>query len=445
MSQIDNIVRVNISRNTTQINIDAFDIPLLLVPMTDQDTSFTDRVRTYTDVQGVADDLGVNHIGYLMAQKLMGGALKPATFKIGKVNTQAGAVETYVEALAKVQELDDTWYAVMAASHLDEDIMSLAQFVQPQRKMYFTSTADQKAKSLEQTVVYTAEYEFPAATFKDGDRHTLTIAGEKFISTYDEDTATWSAWDFAGTNPQFQGQFNQVGNKLTVTNGDLAFTITRITQILEGTETVFTNLPKTDPKGMDIGQRLKFMGFDRTEIMFSDTADAEFPECAWVGPQIVEVPGSNTWEYKSLAGVTKSNFSDSVISLLESRGYNYYIEIKGANVTRRGKVAQGEWIDVMILVDWLHSRIQEQIFFRLINSRKIPYTDAGAVIIENEIRSVLAQAVANNGIDQYTVQSPRVLSIPEMQRASRTMGDFTFDARLAGAVSVVVIRGVVHA
>lgn len=119
--------------------------------------------------------------------------------------------------------------------------------------------------------------------------------------------------------------------------------------------------------------------------------------------------------------------------------------MKGANITRRGKVAQGEWIDVMILVDWIHARIQEQIFFRLINSKKIPYTDAGAVIIENEIRSVLSQAQSNGGIDQFTVRSPRVLSIPEMQRNARVMGDFTFDARLAGAVSVVIIRGVVHA
>lgn len=99
----------------------------------------------------------------------------------------------------------------------------------------------------------------------------------------------------------------------------------------------------------------------------------------------------------------------------------------------------------MILVDWIHARIQEQVFFRLVNTKKIPFTDAGATMIENEIRSVLTQATLNGGIDGFTVTAPRVLSIPEMQRNARVMGDFTFDARLAGAVSVVVIRGVVHA
>lgn len=99
----------------------------------------------------------------------------------------------------------------------------------------------------------------------------------------------------------------------------------------------------------------------------------------------------------------------------------------------------------MILVDWLRARIQEQIFYRLVNTKKIPFTDAGATMIENEIRSVLSQAEVNGGIDGYTVTAPRVLSIPEMQRNARVMGDFTFEARLAGAVSVVIIRGVVHA
>lgn len=98
----------------------------------------------------------------------------------------------------------------------------------------------------------------------------------------------------------------------------------------------------------------------------------------------------------------------------------------------------------MILVDWIYARLQEQIFYRLVNTRKIPYTEAGATMIENEIRSVLTQAQANGGIDTFTVTSPRVLSIPEIQRAAREMGVFKFVARLQGAVSIVRIEGVVH-
>lgn len=447
MSQIDNIVQVNISRNTTQIEIEAFDIPLLMVEMTDADAGFTDRVRTYTDIDGVIDDLGINHVGTLMAQKLLSGDIKPATFKIGKVNKEVGDEESYPEALAAVDEFDDTWYIVITQSHTDADIFETANYIQSQRKLYATSTSSQLALDQSQTVEYTATVQFDIGTPTTGDQLNVIIAGEQYRSSYS--SGSWGAWAYVGSGTgTFDGTFtlDTLTDILTVEN-DIAFTVTRANQLVGSTtiQVPAENVSRTDPIGMDIGQRLRFMGLDRTFVMFSNTADSEYPEASWVGPQIVEVPGSNTWEYKTLVGTTVSRLTSTQINILENRGYNYYIRVKGANITRRGKVAEGEWIDVMILVDWLHARIQEQIFFRLINSRKIPYTDAGAVIIENEIRSVLAQANANGGIDQYTVTSPRVLSIPEMQRAARIMGDFTFDARLAGAVSVVVIRGVVHA
>lgn len=448
MSQIDSIVQVNISRNTTQIDIAAFDIPLLLVPMTDSDAGFTDRVRTYTDLEGVAADLGTNHVGYTMARSLLSGQLRPATFKIGKVNKQTGDEETYAEALLAVEELDDTWYIVMAASHLDEDINDLASTIQAMRRIYATSTSSQLALQQSQTVDYTATVKFDLTGATEDDTVAIIIAGEKYQSV--RGASTWGAFAYVGSGTgTFAGTFTlDPLTGITTVKNSIAYTITSASQAIAAGLT--GNVPaedisSTDPVGMDIAQRLQFRGMDRTFVMFSNTADSEFPECGWVGPQIVEVPGSNTWEYKQIAGTTVSKLTSSQITILESRGYNYYIEVKGANITRRGKVAQGEWIDVMILVDWIHARIQEQIFFRLINSKKIPYTDAGAVIIENEIRSVLSQAQSNGGIDQFTVRSPRVLSIPEMQRNARVMGDFTFDARLAGAVSVVIIRGVVHA
>ena len=77
----------------------------------------------------------------------------------------------------------------------------------------------------------------------------------------------------------------------------------------------------------------------------------------------------------------------------------------------------------------------------MINVLKIPVTDAGLLIIENEIRSVLALAQSNNLIDVgWTVQTPPVLSIPPTLRAQRAAGVFVIKARLAGAVRFVDIE-----
>lgn len=67
-------------------------------------------------------------------------------------------------------------------------------------------------------------------------------------------------------------------------------------------------------------------------------------------------------------------------------------------------------------------------------------------IVENEIRSVLNQGVANGGIavnPTYTVVSPNVLAIPQTQRAQRILGDFQFTFRLAAGVHKVIVRGIV--
>ena len=98
----------------------------------------------------------------------------------------------------------------------------------------------------------------------------------------------------------------------------------------------------------------------------------------------------------------------------------------------------------MIFIDWVQARLEEQIFYRIATKSKIPYTQAGAMIIESEIRSVLSLGVANGGIADapaYQVQSPDVLNIPEVQRGQRVMEPFRFQFRLAGAVHRVIVRG----
>lgn len=96
----------------------------------------------------------------------------------------------------------------------------------------------------------------------------------------------------------------------------------------------------------------------------------------------------------------------------------------------------------IIIVDWIHARMQEQIYFRLINLLKIPFTRAGFTIIENEMRSVLSQAAANGAIEpNFTVTSPDPLAIPANQRAQGIAGVFTFTARLQGEVKKIIIQG----
>lgn len=198
----------------------------------------------------------------------------------------------------------------------------------------------------------------------------------------------------------------------------------------------------------DIGSFLKDGGYDRTFLVYHAEAATNHPEVAWMGGQISEVPGSNTWCFKSGAGVQASKLTNTQITALDEKNVNYFTRLGGVNMFRTGCTSEGEWIDVMIGLDWVQARLQEQIFFRLATQKKISFTQEGALVIEAEIRQVLSQGVVNGLIapaPAYTVQSPDVLVIPEVQRNQRLMSDFKFQFRLAGAVHKVIVRGTVSA
>ena len=196
----------------------------------------------------------------------------------------------------------------------------------------------------------------------------------------------------------------------------------------------------------DIGSFLKDGAYDRVALVYHPEAATQFPEVGWMGGQIAEVPGSNTWDFKTASGVQVSKLTVTQTSALDTKRVNYYIRVAGVNIFRRGSSSEGTQIADIIGLDWWRARVQEQIFYRLATKKKIPMTQVGATIIEAEIRSVNTQGITNGFIANApapVVISPDVLSIPEVQRANRILGDFFCTFRLSGSVGTVIVRATV--
>ena len=192
----------------------------------------------------------------------------------------------------------------------------------------------------------------------------------------------------------------------------------------------------------DVAAVLKAKSASRTYGVYLPTADTEYPEAAWMGAQLPYTPGSNDWDFKRLSGVTVSSISDTARVNLRAKNMNMYSALGGVNVFQDGNMFDSTPIDQVIVEDFLYARLQEQIYFRLINTLKIPMTNAGLVIIENEIRSVLSQAEANGAIDRnWSVTVPDISEVPVTMRAARTAGVFQFRVRLAGSIRRVIIQG----
>jgi hypothetical protein len=164
--------------------------------------------------------------------------------------------------------------------------------------------------------------------------------------------------------------------------------------------------------------------------------------------------GSETWAFKRLAAVFPSKLSGTLIKSLVDGHSNYFTQIAGRNITMNGQVRGGEWIDVIRGRDWLQNDMQLRIFNLLLMNPKIPYTNSGIALVQNEMIASLKAAqtrgiVAEDEFDEegdlvpgFTTSVPNSMSVTASQKASRALSDCTFSARLAGAIHAVRVDGV---
>ncbi|MNQ04633.1 hypothetical protein D3C85_173510 [compost metagenome] len=122
----------------------------------------------------------------------------------------------------------------------------------------------------------------------------------------------------------------------------------------------------------DIGYELDAKNNNRTFGVYSPTAATEYPEAAWIGSQLAVTPGANDWDFKRASGITRTALTSTQITNLENKNWNYYHRKAGVDIFQNGDMFGGQFIDVQIGKDWLKARIQEAVFFREVNSLKIP-------------------------------------------------------------------------
>jgi hypothetical protein len=185
---------------------------------------------------------------------------------------------------------------------------------------------------------------------------------------------------------------------------------------------------------------------ERTATIAHFPATDDFIDAGWLGGMLPKQPGSATFAFKTVSGATPDKFTASEQAAIDAKKANHYQTVGGVNIMQPGKMASGEWIDVIIGIDWLKARIAERIFSVLANRDKVPYTDAGAATLENEIRAQLTEGVKVGLLaadPAFTVTVPKVSTISVNDRASRVFPSITFEATLAGAIHKTTIQGTV--
>lgn len=426
MTQLTDIIDIQITRETAAVAQTNFNVPLFLAAH----TRFIERARNYSSIEAVADDFDAASNVYIAAQRLFSQQLRPNQIVIGRRQVPGATI------------------SVTTVASLVSYTLTISG-----RAFTYTSIANDTAVKI-MTGLKTSYDASPVAgvTMNDNGDGTLALVATADWSLTVSDNLSSSenpsteAWPDAINAVQNE---NDTWYALAI-ESHVEADVLATAQAIEAKKKIFGTSSKEQSVQVvgdsDVFSKLKAANYQRTFGIYSLTADEQYPECAWIGYQLQEQPGSNTWAYKELANVTVSRLSDTVSKNILDKNGNTYETVGGLASTIGGKMFGGEWIDVMVFVDWLEQRMKERLWFRMRNSKKIPFTAAGAAIIEAEVRAQLNDGIRAGGLADSpapVVNVPDVLSIAPNLRAQRIFEGITFEARLAGAIHFVKIRGTV--
>jgi len=422
MSDLSDVVTVVITDQSTAIATASFNIPLLLATF----TNFPERSRTYTDIKGVGADFATTTNVYKMATQAFGqssviGATPPSIVVGRRQVDSVTFTPTVADSTAYTVTLNGTLYTFTSGvgATATTIVTGLKAAIGSPTGITVSGTT---TLILTTTVLGTA-WSVIASTNLVG-VNTATETWPDALLAVDVENDIW---------------FCLSADTQVVAEQEALSDMIQAMEKIYGLSSADVVAPTTGTT--DIGYKLNAKSAGNTFGVYSATSATEYPAIAWIGSQLAVTPGANDWDFKRANGVTRSILTSTQITNLRAKSWNFYRRKGGVDIFQDGNMFDSKPIDVSIGKMWLRARLQEGIYFRIINSLKIPMTDAGLLIVENEIRAVLSQAESNSLIDRgWSVTTPPVLSIPPTLRAQRAAGVFVINARLQGAIRSVSIQ-----
>lgn len=208
----------------------------------------------------------------------------------------------------------------------------------------------------------------------------------------------------------------------------------------------FVSQDKT--KLLDLGAST--LANERSVVLCHTEALTQYPAEAWVGRCAPEDPGSITWKFKTLNGVSVSGYIGADAQAIKEKNANLVVSQGGILHTTEGTTLSGEYIDVIRCQDWMKNRIAESVFRLLATSPKVPYDDRGIAMVLSTVQGVLQQATGmgivardTDGNGMWSVSAPNRAEISTNDIANRILPDVEFTFVLAGAIHSVKIKGII--
>lgn len=422
------IVNISISLSSVNITQAGFGIPLIL----GTPSWVTDRIRFYSGIGAVAVDFAVTRPEYLAAAAIFAQNPRPPRIAIGRL-----ALKPTQKRTITLTVFDNTAYALTVggqAVSVNSGSSSTATSITTLLK-----TAINALSGITLTATGTTA---PVLTENAAGGWTDVVIGDpNLMSLMQDHVDPGVATDLAAiklVDNTWYGIINPWNSQLMAlaisawaeSNVKLFIAATQDTQTANVAFSSATDVMKV----------ANTSAYFRSTYLYHPSA-AAFADAAWAGNVLPLDPGSETWKFKTLAGVPAVTLTDTQrINILNKKG-NLYETIAGRNITEDGTVSSGEFIDVVRFRDWLEARMGERVFGSLVANKKIPYTDPGVTIIRADVQATLKDGVRVGGLDNFDVFQDKVKNAIPADKAARHMKLVTFAAELAGAIHLVDVTG----
>ena len=214
----------------------------------------------------------------------------------------------------------------------------------------------------------------------------------------------------------------------------------------------------------DLASKLKSFAYKRTLIQFSTSSP--YAVASLFGRAFTVNFNANnatiTLKFKQEPGVRPEKITESQAVTLKSKNCNVFVAYNNdTSIIQEGVMSSGDFIDERHGLDWLQNRVQTDVYNLLYTSTtKIPQTDAGNHLLVTRIQSAL-EAGVNNGLiapgiwnadgfgflaqgdtlpTGYYVYAPPVSSQAQSDREARKSVPIQCAVKLAGAIHFVDVQ-----
>ncbi len=440
MTAISDFVQVSITTTPQMPSQEGFGTPLVLA----YHTAWIDRVRTYSRLEdAVSDGIPTEGAGvgaYLALAAVFAQNPRPPEVKLGRRSTgftqslrivpttaAEGMVIRFKFGAANLT-LSQITYEVPGSSSIALVIDELKILIDA---LGLDVTTTDNTSSLDIVA------DDPGLLFDIESRENLTLEDRTAApSDLDDDLAL-----VKGVDDEWYGVGLDSNSKAEVEMIAAAVETYRKVFFCHNADTAIAT-SATD----DLASDLMGDSLFRTFLFYNSAKLLSYTGIAAMGENFPFPPGSSTYAYKTLRGVTVDRLSDTERGYVQGKNANVYIEVARTKNTHKGVSAAGEWIDTTIGIDWLQARLEESVFGALRTGRKVPYTDNGVDLIKAAVNGPLQAGIRQNFLAATpapVITAPKVADVSVTDRQNRLLPDVTFTANLAGAIIAVQLTGTV--